>query len=378
MTKIYTKNTWTDEILASLEKYIIRDDAGNVVYNQAQIELATAVVAAGTALSAARMNNIENGIDGLDTLLNILLTAGAEKIKETSGPTTLTVGNIANGKGLKREGNSIVGVDIGGTGFPCDLRMSLSSASAVTTTDIASGSMLYIHTFNGNNISLRDVSTSGSPYTGYTHSGSSIAIPSTSGSMYDVFSFVSSGSVAFETALTTRTNNLPRDEYGILTKSGDVSKRYIGSFRTSSTSGKCDDSLAKRLLWNYYNRIPKNICLISSTSHTYSTAAWRPFNGDSTIRIEFLVGMSDIFMTINFSGDTTTASGGNAYLGIGINTTNDTSIGAANNMLSAQRLTTAAFNTISPNVGYTYMVPVEYSGGNTTYHNTIVLLSMQC
>ena len=68
MTKIYTKNTWVDEVLAaSPEKYQVRNDSGQVVYNAAEIALATGVVQAGTAVTATRMNNLENGLDALDT-----------------------------------------------------------------------------------------------------------------------------------------------------------------------------------------------------------------------------------------------------------------------------------------------------------------------
>lgn len=69
MSKIYSKNTWQDEALADDERYDIAEDDGTPISSNVQIALATAVVQAGTAVDAARMNNIEDGIDGLDTLL---------------------------------------------------------------------------------------------------------------------------------------------------------------------------------------------------------------------------------------------------------------------------------------------------------------------
>lgn len=70
MAKQYTKNVWVDEVLADTEKYQVKNDAGAIVYNTAEIALATSVVTAGSDVNAARMNNIENGIDAIDTLVS--------------------------------------------------------------------------------------------------------------------------------------------------------------------------------------------------------------------------------------------------------------------------------------------------------------------
>jgi hypothetical protein len=70
MTKNYTKNTWTDEVLASDERYNILDNGGSTLYASTQLVLATSVTQAGTAVDATKMNNIENGIDTIDTALS--------------------------------------------------------------------------------------------------------------------------------------------------------------------------------------------------------------------------------------------------------------------------------------------------------------------
>ena len=69
MAKLYTKNTWLDEILADDEKYLVKNDVGETVYSEASIELSTTVVQAGSPVSAERMNHIEEGIDALDSKL---------------------------------------------------------------------------------------------------------------------------------------------------------------------------------------------------------------------------------------------------------------------------------------------------------------------
>ncbi|HZW02867.1 MAG TPA: hypothetical protein VFF68_03000 [Anaerolineaceae bacterium] len=70
MAKLYTKTTWTDEVLAGNERFHIKADDGTPIESNVQIELATAVAQAGTAVDAEKMNNIENGIDGIDTLVD--------------------------------------------------------------------------------------------------------------------------------------------------------------------------------------------------------------------------------------------------------------------------------------------------------------------
>ena len=67
MAKLYTKNTWVDEVLAAAERYNILEDGGTPIESNVQINLATATAVAGTAVTAEKMNNIEDGIDAIDT-----------------------------------------------------------------------------------------------------------------------------------------------------------------------------------------------------------------------------------------------------------------------------------------------------------------------
>lgn len=70
MAKLYTKNTWVDEVLAGDARYNILEDGGTPIEEKAQIVLDTTVTQAGTAVDADLMNNIENGIDTLDNVLD--------------------------------------------------------------------------------------------------------------------------------------------------------------------------------------------------------------------------------------------------------------------------------------------------------------------
>ena len=62
----YSKTTWVDEILAAAARYNILTDGGSAIYEDVQINLATSVSQAGTALEAAIMQNIEDWIEAVD------------------------------------------------------------------------------------------------------------------------------------------------------------------------------------------------------------------------------------------------------------------------------------------------------------------------
>jgi hypothetical protein len=69
LAKIYTSNTWVDEALADDPRFNILEDGGTPIYSDVQIAQSTDVVQAGTAADADLMNNIEDGIDALDTII---------------------------------------------------------------------------------------------------------------------------------------------------------------------------------------------------------------------------------------------------------------------------------------------------------------------
>jgi hypothetical protein len=69
MPKLYTPNTWEDEVLTEDARYDILEDNGDPYKADMRIDLVTPVATAGTSVNATRMNNIENGIDDLDDAL---------------------------------------------------------------------------------------------------------------------------------------------------------------------------------------------------------------------------------------------------------------------------------------------------------------------
>ena len=70
---------------------------------------------------------------------------------------------------------------------------------------------------------------------------------------------------------------------GIWIKSGDTTRRYLGSIRITTTTGQCEDSAARRYVWNMYNRVERLLfCQDGTTSWSYTTGAWRAANSNTS------------------------------------------------------------------------------------------------
>lgn len=92
----YTPTTWSDEVPDTTPvKYTIRDTNGNILYDNVRIDLKTGVTA-GTAVNAANLNHIEQGI--------VTLENGTYP-KVFSGKGQLMVGYSAGIGGLLGEGS---------------------------------------------------------------------------------------------------------------------------------------------------------------------------------------------------------------------------------------------------------------------------------
>ena len=111
MAKIYTKgSTVVDEVLSGAERYDIKDNDGTPIESNVQINLATSVAVAGTTINAARLNNIENGVDAIDTKVadaNDLLTTGGTTTAYTL--TTIGAASLATGERFRVKFNATAG-----------------------------------------------------------------------------------------------------------------------------------------------------------------------------------------------------------------------------------------------------------------------------
>ena len=218
-----------------------------------------------------------------------------------SGKTTITVD----------AGGNVIATPFGGTATylgasvlnqVCNGRLTLTSGTPVTTSDVTGATIVYFTPIDGQNIALYYGSAWGMyPFTEQSNSlsGATASIP------YDFFAYYNGTTVSIEklawTSATARATALTTQN-GVLVKSGDPTRRYIGTVNITAVGGAANDSVVSRGVYNYYNRRARRVYISEGTSHTYSTATWRDWNGSATsTKVDFILGWVDapIIVTSN-------------------------------------------------------------------------------
>ncbi len=182
----------------------------------------------------------------------------------------------------------------------CDFRLTLTTSVPVTVTDVTGAVTIFCAPYKGNRIALYDGTGIA---TIVTSAQFSIAVPATTNQMYDVFCYNNAGVATLEllawTSDTARATNIVTTTTGAYTKSGDLTRRYLGSFRTTGVSGQTEDSAVKRYLWNYYNRVHRLLRVAdSATSWNYSTATWRQANANTANQVDVVVGVAETLLEL--------------------------------------------------------------------------------
>lgn len=181
--------------------------------------------------------------------------------------------------------------------FICQGRLTLTTATPVTTSDVTAATTLYFTPWDGDKISLYD----GTRWKVYTFTERSIAVPASTDTNYDVFLYDNAGTLTLE--LTAWTNDSTRataltTQDSIYVKTGATTRRYLGTIRTTDSSGECEDSTSRRFVWNYYNRVERLLLAVEATnSWTYTTDTWREANGGAVglgaTNVQILIGVDD-------------------------------------------------------------------------------------
>ncbi|MEJ0009877.1 MAG: DUF2793 domain-containing protein [Alphaproteobacteria bacterium] len=251
----------------------------------------------------------------------------------------------------------------------CEGRLTLTSGTPVTTGDVTGAGTVYFTPYKGTHIALYDGSAS---WTLLPFAEISISLASgfSSGFNYDVFAYNNSGSVALETLVwtndTTRATALALQN-GIYVKSGATTRRYLGTFRTTAAT-TTEDSKLKRFVYNYTNRILREMRRIESTaSWTYSSTTLRQANGSSSNQIAFVQGVAEDLVSATTLAPvfTSTTTARVCYSAIGL----DTTAGPTDRYGSAIILTSGVYQSIYamydgiPAAGYHYLAWLEQGAG---------------
>ena len=204
----------------------------------------------------------------------------------------------------------------------CDFRLTLTSGTPVTTSDVTGATTIYASPYKGNSIGLYD----GTNWHVRTSAEFSLALGTlTSGKPYDVFCYDNAGVPTLEflvwTNATTRATALTLQN-GVLVKTGATTRRYLGTFYTTAAT-TTEDSENKRLLYNYYNRVAKKQRLVNGTdSWNYTTATIRQAEGSTANQLLVLQGVSENIVDYEIRAAASNTNVGVAIrVGIGIDTT---------------------------------------------------------
>lgn len=180
-------------------------------------------------------------------------------------------------------------------------RLSGVTGTPIMNADSTTLSTIFLCQFRGNAIALNDsinwqlIQPASEPSLAVT--GRTTDLP------FDIFAFISAGTVALEflnwTNATTRATGLVRVN-GVWTKVGDVTRRYLGSCRARSATTFHHvtvgiDLPCKIDLWNADNRVSMGMRLTAANPNTwnYTLATWRQAQASANYQMEIMVGLQE-------------------------------------------------------------------------------------
>lgn len=261
------------------------------------------------------------------------------------------------------------GTDAYGT---CNGRLTLTTGVPVTTSDVTAAATLYFTPYKGNQIGIYDGS---SAWSMFTFSEISLSLSGyTASKPYDIWAYVSGGSVTLDSTVwtndTTRATALALQD-GIYIKSGDTTRRYLGTIYITSAGGVTEDSAAKRYVWNYYNRANRSLVRMETAgSWNYSTTSLQQANNNAANQVNVVVGVTE--SAIHLSVSVIAQSSGAAQsrrLAFGLDSTTtqipDAQAATAYTAAADFQQLTAMYNGMPP-VGHHYYAWLERGAGSGT------------
>jgi hypothetical protein len=264
----------------------------------------------------------------------------------------------------------------------CEGRLTLTSNTPVTTSDVTGASTIYFTPFMGDCIGL----WSGNGWLIYAFTQLSLTLSGGSGLMvglpYDVFIYNNSGTltleyVAWSTGSARGTALGTQD--GIYVKGGTPAHRYLGTF-VPTASSTTEDSLLNRNLWNYYNRMSKQCAYSDSTSHSYTGTSWRQWNNNTSAKCKFVVGVVEETVLLYGFMELSSASNQYVYGGMGFNsTTSPIYYIGEYSASSAVDAFLQGLQGVLPSLGTNYIAPMEIANGaSTTWSEATVNAALRC
>ncbi|HEY9737518.1 MAG TPA: hypothetical protein V6D06_14590 [Trichocoleus sp.] len=248
----------------------------------------------------------------------------------------------------------------------CQGRLTLTTGVAITTSDVTAATILYFTPYTGNLIAIY----TGSEWQLRTFAERSLSLSGlTASTNYDIFLYDNAGTLTLEA--TAWTNGITRAtalalQDGVWVRSGAATRRYLGTIRTTSTLGQCEDSQLRRFVWNFYNRKPRKFYKAIGDFTSNFNSAFRSFGNDTTNRFEVVCGVAGEAMARLLAASTVVNDGN---INWGINTTSGS--GDADSFGNGDDTTNSRETVLSslahlPVAGYTWYQALEISSPTTS------------
>lgn len=175
-------------------------------------------------------------------------------------------------------------------------RLTLTSGTPVTTADVTAAATLYFALYKGDRIALYDTTSTNWKFWTFTERSLSLA-GYTADKNYDIWLYNNAGTLTLDSTIwtddSTRATALTTQN-GVYVKTADASRRYLGTIRITAAGAQCEDSVTKRFVWNYNNRVSRRLYLsVSGVDYDYGTQTWRSVNADTANRFGVVVGVSE-------------------------------------------------------------------------------------
>lgn len=259
----------------------------------------------------------------------------------------------------------------------CQGRLTLLSGTPVPGGGgLTARTQLFWTPFGGDTIALFNVTSNAWEARSFTEITLNLA-PLAANTNFDIFIFDSGGlqleaiawanSGAGTSARSAAGAVSARD--GILVKTSD-SRRYLGTIRTTAVAGQCEDTDARRFVWNQQNRVFRRAQRGETATYTYALTTWRRGNNNATSRIDFVTGFG--VENLQISG-LHVSTAGIGWTDFAIN--NDTTPIAWVTALGSSVQTNSPFGFYQLS-GYNYVQHLERSwdGSTVTFQNPGIFL----
>lgn len=294
------------------------DAAGNV--SGLFVDLDPITPTAGTIVDAAWLNDVQQEI------VNVILTkAGITLVKGTQTQLGTALDNM-----------------YAQTCVPGG-RLTLTTAVPVTTADVTAATSVFYSPYRHDRVQLYDgtrwnwfiFTEMSQATTDATKSPAAVA----ASKVYDLFVWNDSGTLRCTrgpawSSDTVRGTGAGTSELQFLngryvnknaiTNGAAATKGlYVGTIR-SDASSQINDSLAKRHVWNNYNRVMRAMSVLESTSlWVYSSLTTRQSNGSTANQLDFVIGLSEdaVYATSRSQVENSTSTVRQVTSGIGLDST---------------------------------------------------------